>query len=110
MSDEATPRDESDAPDIRWVVLHRPGPAWRPGVDFREQPGVVDHVLHYRKLHDQGKLALGGPFPIADRGGMMIPAPGLGREFVESFANEDPAVKSGLLVAEVVPWFVAMKG
>jgi hypothetical protein len=74
--------------DIRYVVVHRPGPAWLPGVDFREQPGVGAHVAHYRQLYERGQLELGGPFLDPDGGGMMVTTAG---------------------VFEVRPWFVAMR-
>jgi hypothetical protein len=46
---------------MRYVVIHTPGPSWLPGTDMFEQPGLQDHVAHYRKLLEAGKLALGGP-------------------------------------------------
>lgn len=95
-------------PDIRAVVFHKPGLAWKAGVPFREQPGVQAHVDHYRKLLEQGKLALGGPF-LDDGGGMMIAQPGVTLDEARDFAAADPAVKSGLLAFEVKPWMVAMK-
>ncbi len=68
---------------IRFVVFHRPGPTWQNGVDFREQDGVGEHVQHYLKLHQQGKL--------------------------EVFAASDPAVQTGLLLYEIRPWLTAME-
>jgi len=44
---------------VRYVVFHKPGPKWMSGIDFREQDGVGQHVQHYLKLHEQGKLELG---------------------------------------------------
>ena len=96
------------AQHVRFVVVHSPGTAWKTGVDFREQPGVLEHVQHYAAWHREGKLALGGPFLVPDGGGMMIPVAGTTREEVERFAAADPAVKSGLLTFEVRPWYVAM--
>jgi uncharacterized protein YciI len=93
---------------LNQVVLHSPGPAWKGGVGFREQPGVVDHVQHYAKLHEQGKLLYGGPFIDADSGGMMIAADGVTREELEDYAASDPAVISGLLTFEVKTWYVVM--
>lgn len=93
---------------LKQVVLHSPGPAWKTGVDFREQPGVRDHVQHYAKLHEQGKLLYGGPFIDADSGGMMIAATGVTREELEAYAASDPAVLTGLLTFEVRTWYVAM--
>lgn len=95
--------------NVRCIVMHRPGPGWLPGVDFREQPSVMAHVLHYRKLFEEGKLEIGGPFLAPDKGGMMIPTPDMGRDALEQFAAADPAVQSGLLVAEVIEWYTPMK-
>lgn len=95
---------------MRFVVLHRPGPKWVQGADFREQPGVGEHAQHYAKLHAEGKLAMGGPFVLQARGGMMVTTSDISREEIEAFAAADPAVKSGLLTYEVVPWYTPMKG
>lgn len=95
--------------DIRFVVFHRPGPKWQKGVDFREQPGVMEHVKYYREWYEQGKLEMGGPFLVPDSGGMMIPVAGLSQEEVTRFAAADPAVGTGLLEFEVRPWYVAMR-
>ncbi len=96
------------ARDVRWVVLHSPGPQWQAGRNMFEQPGVREHVEHYRKLLAAGKLTLGGPHLDERGGGMMIPAAGLSEAEIRQFAADDPAVKSGLLRAEVRPWLVAM--
>lgn len=94
--------------DVRYVVTHKPGQLWRTGVDFREQPGIMEHVLHFKKLNDAGRLELGGPFLESD-GGMMITAAGETLESIRAYAAEDPSVVSGLLTYDVKPWFVAMK-
>lgn len=94
---------------IRYVVLHKPGPQWQTGVDYRQQAGVNEHVQHYFKLHEQGKLQLGGPFLLPDMGGMMVTTKDVSLEEIEAFAAEDPAVQSGLLIYEVRPWMTAME-
>jgi uncharacterized protein YciI len=94
---------------IRYVVFHSPGPAWKYGIDFREQDGVGEHVQHYAKLHAQGKLELGGPFLLLDAGGMMVAMKDVSREELESFAAADPAVQAGLLHYEIRPWLTAME-
>jgi uncharacterized protein YciI len=96
-------------PPIRYVVFHRPGPGWQAGVDFREQDGVREHVQHYLKLHEQGKLELGGPFLLQDAGGMMVATREVSRQELEAFAAADPAVQSGLLLYEIRPWLTAME-
>jgi len=100
--------DQTSRP-IRFVVIHRPGPKWQPGVDFREQVGVREHVQYYLEFHDQGKLELGGPFLIPDAGGMMIPIKSITQDEMEAYAAADPAVQSGLLTYEIRPWLTAME-
>jgi uncharacterized protein YciI len=73
-----------------------------------EQPGVREHVAHYRQWLDAGKLELGGPHPDAAGGGMMVPVAGVSEDEVTRFASEDPAVASGTLVVEVRPWLIGM--
>ena len=94
---------------VRYVVFHKPGSRWQYGVDFREQDGVGEHVQHYLKLHEQGKLEFGGPFLLPDSGGMMIATQDVSQEEIEAFAAADPAVQSGLLTYEVRPWLTAME-
>ena len=85
--------------DIRYVVIHTPGPAWKAGVP----------------LFEQGKLVLGGPcLDAVDAAGgaavgMMIPESGLSQAEISEFANADPSVASGLLRADVRAWLVGMK-
>ena len=92
----------------RFVVFHLPGPKWQAGVDFREQPGVMEHVMHYGKLFGQGKLEIGGPFLIQDAGGMMVTTPDVTRDEIDAFAAADPAVQAGLLQYEIRPWYTPM--
>ena len=96
--------------DIRYVVMHTPGPNWQTGVDFRQQQGVFEHVDYYARMLEEGMLAFGGPYLTPDRGGMMVPKAGMTLEEVEEYSAADPAVISGLLNFEVVPWLLAMRG
>jgi uncharacterized protein YciI len=94
--------------DIRYVVLHRPGPRWEPDKSLLEQAGMQAHIGHYRQLLEAGKLEFGGPYLDGNGGGMMIPTAGTSEDEITRFAQEDPAVKAGLLLAEVRPWLVGM--
>jgi len=75
---------------VRYVVFHSPGPVWKHGVDFREQDGVREHVPHYLKFHEAGKLELGGPFLLQDAGGMMVATKDVSHDELEAFAAADP--------------------
>ena len=111
MAQTASNETQAAAPraqDVRYVVIHRPGPLWRHGSAFLEQPGIHEHIDHYRVLRRAGKLFLGGPFTDAAGGGMMVPAAALPEAEIRAFAAADPAVKSGLLLFEVRPWLLAM--
>jgi hypothetical protein len=57
------------APDVRYVVMHRPGPAWQAGVDFREQPGVEAHRDHYAAMYARRQLEMGGAGCCGSRSG-----------------------------------------
>ncbi len=94
--------------DIRYVVFHRPGPNWVEGKNMFEQPAVRAHVQHYRQWLESGQLAMGGPHLDAAGGGMMVPSAGVTEEQARQFAQEDPAVRDGTLVAEVRPWLIGM--
>lgn len=95
-------------PRMRFVVFHTPGENWQPGVSFREQPGVREHVMHYGQLYEQGKLEMGGPFLVQDVGGMMVTTTDVSHDEIDAFAAADPAVHSGLLRYEIRPWLTAM--
>ena len=94
--------------ELKHVVFHSPGPNWKQGADFREQPGVMEHVQHYAQMLEQGNLFLGGPFTDTDSGGMMIATETVSRDELITFAAKDPAVRKGLLIFEVKTWYVAM--
>ena len=98
------------ARDLRFVVFHTTGPNWQPGKTLFEQPDVREHVSHYRKLLEAGKLAWGGPHPDPKGGGMMVAKAGVTEAELVAFAAEDPAVKSGVLRFEVRPWIIGMGG
>ncbi len=95
--------------DIRFLVVHAPGPKWKPGAPIFEQDGVHAHLDHYRTWLDEGKLELGGPFLDEHAGGMMVPVAGLSEAQITAFALADPTVASGLLQVAVRPWLIGMK-
>ncbi len=97
-----------------FVLFHRPGPRWQPGVPFPEQPGIMDHIGFMHGLQQGGRLVLGGPFDDEPAG----PADGgpVGIAIVEAddlkdaerLAASDESVKAGLLTVQVRPWHPRM--
>lgn len=100
---------QSTARDVRFVIIHLPGPRWDSSKSMFEQEGLPDHIAHYRKLLAEGKLLLGGPFMDAKGGGMMLPDAGYTEKELTEFAMDDPAVKNGLLTVQVRPWMIGMR-
>lgn len=95
--------------DMRFLIIHSPGPRWDSSKGMFEQVGLSGHIAHYRKLQAEGKLLLGGPFMDAKGGGMMLPEAGLSEKELTDFAMDDPAVKDGLLTVQVRPWLIGMR-
>ena len=89
-----------------FVLFHEPGPDWKHGVPYPEQPGIEAHVAYARRLVAEGHLLMGGPFADEESGGMLvIRAESLAHD--EALANEDASI-GGLLSVTVRPWRIAM--
>jgi len=52
---------------------------------------------------------VGGPFLDPSSGGIMIAEPSVSEQELRAFAQEDPAVPSGLLAFEVRPWLAGLR-
>jgi uncharacterized protein len=85
-----------------FIIIYRPGPAWRVGVPMQEQ-GLRPHALYLSGLLDAGRLFAAGPFGDEPAGGLVIVrAAGLAE--ARALMDADPAVVSGLFVGELRPW------
>jgi uncharacterized protein YciI len=88
-----------------FLALLYKGPAWAPG----ETPEILrlqeGHMANIRRLADEGKLVLAGPFEDAGdlRGLFVLDAPSL--EEARSLCARDPAVQAGRLRADVHAWW-----
>jgi uncharacterized protein YciI len=93
-----------------FVLFHRPGPAWQAGVEFPSQDGIMDHIAFMRRLDEEGRLVLGGPFDDepagpADGGPVgiaIIHADSM--QEAQGLAESDASVQSGLLAYRARPW------
>jgi uncharacterized protein YciI len=99
---------EIDKSQIRYVLRHLPGPAWRKDLDVFHQPGVAEHLGYLRGLEASGEIAMSGPFLAEGQGGMVILRLGLSEEQARDLGERDPAVRSGLIVVEINPWLVTV--
>lgn len=65
------------------------------------------HMAHIRKMAETGKMCLAGPLmDDQDIRGICVYNVNSAEE-ASRLANDDPAIKSGRLIAEVHPWYSA---
>jgi uncharacterized protein YciI len=99
-----------DAPQpelvVYFLVLLRKGPIWSPEVTPESAMTQEAHLAHIRRMAEQGKLLLAGPFiesPVDDlRGLFLLAADSL--EEAQALTRADPAVQAGRLIMDVIPW------
>jgi|TARA_B100001964_G_C14035839_1_gene510345 uncharacterized protein YciI len=89
-------------PPVYLVAFHSPGPNWNYSRSAADQPGMAEHHRYVNALREAGKVILGGDY-LDHAGGMMIYQMKTIQE-ARLAANNDPAVKAGLLKVEVKTW------
>jgi len=93
-----------------FVLIHRPGPRWQAGAPFPEPSGIMDHITFMRRLDEDHRLILGGPFDDEWTGSSNSTPVGMaiieaeGMEEAQALAASDESVKAGLLTVTVRPW------
>jgi uncharacterized protein YciI len=91
------------------VVHLRPGPAWVPGRQTREQPLWDEHAAFIDGLHDRGLLLVAGPYADGN-GALQIFAAG-DTEAVRDVVAQDPWVVNGVFAEpDVRPWLIWVGG
>lgn len=90
-----------EAPMQLFLFQYAPGPAWRPGVPMREQ-GLGPHAAYMQQLQDEGRLFAGGGYVDADGGMAIVSAASM--EDARAILAADPAITSGIFVAELRQW------
>ncbi len=90
-----------------FVFIYRPGPAWLPNRSVLQQP-LAGHFAYMEKLQQNGVLCLGGPFK--DDTGAFGVIQATDFENASTLILDDPAVRDGVVEAEVHPWHPAVPG
>ncbi|AFJ34610.1 YciI family protein [Mycobacterium sp. MOTT36Y] len=98
--------DQFDNRPTLFVIRHLPGPNFRPEVAPTEQDGVAEHFAYVRQLEESGAILLSGPLLAEGAGGLMVLSPRVDAAEASRIAENDPAIKSGLVVADVLPWMI----
>lgn len=89
-----------------YLFQYSTGPAWREGVPMREQ-GLGPHAAYMQQLQNEGRLFAGGGYA-SDDGGMAIVTAASAEE-ASAILAADPAITSGIFVAELRHWRVRFR-
>jgi uncharacterized protein YciI len=96
---------DTDKPEAHqmtsYLVVYRPGPGWVAGKPMTEQP-LKEHGKYMLHLYIGGTLKFAGPF-LDDTGGAVMFEAANERD-ARAVVADDPAVRSGVFVAELHPW------
>jgi uncharacterized protein YciI len=104
--------EHKNNPDMKWtmkkyhlVLLKRGSQTAQPAADA--QKIQLEHLWNIRRLMDQGKMLVAGPFlNDGDLRGVFVFNTESAEE-AKAWAEADPAVKAGRLTVEIHPWLVA---
>jgi len=87
--------------DGTYAALYRPGPGWIPGEPIIRQP-LAEHAAYLLGLHAEDRVLMGGPFADGEAGLVILQAADPAE--AEALIAADPAVREGVLIAEVHGW------
>ncbi|SRR6266700_1558 len=97
-----TPADKPAAHQkIKYLLVYRPGPGWIAGKSLAEQP-LKEHGQYMLNLYSKGTTKFAGPF-LDDAGGAMV-FEAENENDAKAIVAADPAVRSGIFIAELHPW------
>ena len=97
----ATPAPAPEQPRQLFLILFRPGPAWRAGVPMRQQD-LRAHAAYHDRLVREGRSVAGGGYVGEDGGLAIIRA--ANRAEAEAMLAADPAIRNGVFAAELRQW------
>ena len=87
-----------------FLVEYLPGEGFNPAISYRNQPGLRAHHAYLRKLHVNDQLVMGGAAS-GDAVSVVLIRTAT-REEAEALINNDPAVATNQLRANVIDWSV----
>jgi len=97
----ADSQSQSPPMKLTYLVVYRPGPAWRSGKPIAEQ-ALKDHGRYILSLYVSGSLKLAGPF--SDNAGGAAAFEAADGDEARAVVAADPAVVSGVFLADLHPW------
>jgi uncharacterized protein YciI len=96
----------AQAPQQLFLFQYSRGPAWREGVPMRQQ-GLGPHAAYMQQLQNEGRLFAGGGYASDDGGMAIVTAASI--EEARAILAADPAITSGIFVAELRHWRVRFR-
>ena len=105
----APPKPDGMPPNMEMYALGflKKGPKWTPEKTAETAKIQEGHMAHLNGMAASGKLVVAGPVGAGagDLRGILV-FKGISTAEAVQMASEDPAVKAGRLIVEVVPWWV----
>jgi uncharacterized protein YciI len=101
----AQPKQEHKLVQFHMGVLKK-GPQWDVMNSSERDKKLEEHVANVVSLLDSGRMVMAGPFTdgAGDVAGIFVFRAASAAE-AKSWAHADPAVKAGMMVAEMHPWW-----
>ena len=89
-----------------FLVLFRPGPAWLTDAPLDEQPFIVEHAVHLKRLYHERRVFMGGP--CAEKSDLLSVVVLQASSETEAFGyiQDNPFVTQRVVEIEVHPWQV----
>jgi uncharacterized protein YciI len=97
-----------------WAVgLVRTGRAWDPSFGLGQQRLVAEHLAYLGRLMESGEVTQAGSVIDADQGpaadGLVaVIVYAVDAERASKLAENDPAVRGGLIALDIRPWYTAV--
>ncbi len=104
VSSLAQPKEEHKLVQFHMAILKK-GPKWEMTKELERNAILKQHVDNVVSLLNSGKAVIAGPFADdTDLAGIFILRVASAEE-AKNWVDADPAVKTGLMVAEMHPWW-----